>query len=55
MYALMLLVTTVVSCLMLVPSIQKKIEEDKWFVCDTVEGTTGLDCKHATGYQVRLA
>ena len=50
MYAVMLLVGTVVSCIMLAPGIQEKLANAKWF-CDGLDKYTGLNCTHATGFQ----
>jgi|UniRef100_A0AC35FNB1 hypothetical protein len=46
MYALMLLVGTLVSCLMLAPWIQEKLASANWF-CEQVN----INCSHATGFQ----
>jgi hypothetical protein len=46
MYALMLLVGTLVSCLMLAPWIQEKLASANWF-CERVN----IKCSHATGFQ----
>ncbi|CAJ0582759.1 unnamed protein product, partial [Mesorhabditis spiculigera] len=50
MYALMLFVGTIVSCVMLAPSIQHKLAENKWF-CDGLDKMAGINCGHATGFQ----
>ncbi|CAI5452612.1 unnamed protein product [Caenorhabditis angaria] len=46
MYALMLFVSTFLSCLMLIPAIQNKLAENDWF-CKGL----GISCAHATGFQ----
>ncbi|CAD6196093.1 unnamed protein product [Caenorhabditis auriculariae] len=50
MYAGMLLFSTVLSCIMLLPGIQKKLADNKWF-CDGLNEVTGINCAHATGFQ----
>jgi hypothetical protein len=46
MYAVMLLVGTLVSCLMLAPWIQEKLANANWF-CEQVN----INCTHASGFQ----
>ncbi|KAF8381728.1 hypothetical protein PRIPAC_70870 [Pristionchus pacificus] len=50
MYALMLLVGTFVSCIMLAPGIQHKLADNKWF-CDAVDTYAGIQCERAVGFQ----
>ncbi|GMT09672.1 hypothetical protein PFISCL1PPCAC_969, partial [Pristionchus fissidentatus] len=50
MYALMLLVGTVVSCIMLAPGIQHKLSDAKWF-CEGLDTYAGINCARATGFQ----
>ncbi|CAI2353250.1 unnamed protein product [Caenorhabditis sp. 36 PRJEB53466] len=50
MYALMLFVSTFVSCIMLLPGIQNKLAENKWF-CEGLNEYAGISCAHATGFQ----
>ncbi|KFD55197.1 hypothetical protein M514_03838 [Trichuris suis] len=47
MYSIMLILGTVVSCLMLVPSIQKRLAESNWFCKEILN----FECDRATGYQ----
>ncbi|CDW57766.1 UPF0197 and Serinc domain containing protein [Trichuris trichiura] len=47
MYSVMLILGTVVSCLMLVPSIQQRLAESNWF-CKKL---LNFECDRATGYQ----
>uniref|UniRef100_A0A5S6QZS7 Serine incorporator 1 n=1 Tax=Trichuris muris TaxID=70415 RepID=A0A5S6QZS7_TRIMR len=47
MYSVMLILGTVVSCLMLVPSIQKRLAESNWFCKEILN----FECDRATGYQ----
>jgi hypothetical protein len=53
MYALMLLLGTVVSCLMLVPEIQEKLADSEWFckVAGTVKADVCKDLRSQTGFQ----
>lgn len=50
MYALMLLVGTVVACFMLTPGIQKALADNNWF-CQGLSGTLDVQCSRATGFQ----
>ncbi|CAJ0938815.1 unnamed protein product, partial [Mesorhabditis belari] len=50
MYALMLLIGTIVSCIMLSSTIQHKLSENNWF-CDGLESFASVSCKHAVGFQ----
>ncbi|VDP07612.1 unnamed protein product [Soboliphyme baturini] len=47
MYALIMFFGTLVSCLMLVPSIQEKLAKSNWFC----KATLNIECERATGYQ----
>jgi hypothetical protein len=49
MYALMLLVGTIVACVMLTPGIQAFLAEHKWF-CDGL-GQLAFQCERVTGFQ----
>uniref|UniRef100_A0A914WTX1 Serine incorporator 5 n=1 Tax=Plectus sambesii TaxID=2011161 RepID=A0A914WTX1_9BILA len=49
MYALMLFVGTFVACLMLVPGIQQKLADNRWFCAGLDQ--VGMECTHATGFQ----
>ncbi|KAF1751490.1 hypothetical protein GCK72_018044 [Caenorhabditis remanei] len=50
MYALMLFTSTFLSCVMLLPGIQNKLAENKWF-CEGLNEYAGISCAHATGFQ----
>ncbi|GMS79304.1 hypothetical protein PENTCL1PPCAC_1479 [Pristionchus entomophagus] len=50
MYALMLLVGTFVSCIMLAPGIQHKLADNHWF-CEGLDKYAGINCERATGFQ----
>ncbi|EGT35148.1 hypothetical protein CAEBREN_30314 [Caenorhabditis brenneri] len=50
MYAFMLFTSTFLSCIMLLPGIQNKLAENKWF-CEGLNEYAGISCAHATGFQ----
>ncbi|UMM36247.1 hypothetical protein L5515_008496 [Caenorhabditis briggsae] len=50
MYAFMLFTSTFLSCVMLLPGIQNKLAENKWF-CEGLNEYAGISCAHATGFQ----
>uniref|UniRef100_A0A8R1EKA9 Serine incorporator n=1 Tax=Caenorhabditis japonica TaxID=281687 RepID=A0A8R1EKA9_CAEJA len=50
MYAVMLILATIVAIIMLLPGVQHKLLENKW-ICDKANEYTGVNCEHAIGYQ----
>ncbi|CAB3397815.1 unnamed protein product [Caenorhabditis bovis] len=50
MYAFLLFASTFLSCIMLMPGIQNKLAENKWF-CEGLNEIAGITCAHATGFQ----
>ncbi|CCD69747.2 Serine incorporator 1 [Caenorhabditis elegans] len=50
MYAFLLFTSTFLSCIMLLPGIQNKLAENKWF-CEGLNEYAGISCAHATGFQ----
>ncbi|CAD6196072.1 unnamed protein product [Caenorhabditis auriculariae] len=50
MYATMLFVSTFISCVMLIPGIQRKLADNGWF-CQGLNEIAGISCARATGFQ----
>jgi len=50
MYALMLLIGTILGCLMLSETVQGWLKDDNWF-CQGLEKSVKIKCQIATGFQ----